>query len=677
MDDSDLLATVKKRMTNGLFGASPELTRNRLRNLRFYRGYEPVPLHQGNASYVSRDVFDAVEGRKASLMEAFTGNAKPVKFAPTNPDDVQVAQIATDYTDYVVMRQNDGYGLMHDAIYYGLLARTAIAQIHWEKSKKELKYSLENQTQDAVQAILLRHQDSLVDFEIEKDEKTGLVSVEYTLEADQSQVRMEIIPPEEFGVADGTTSLETTPACWRRKVRTLSWLRSQGYSNDLLDDLASSGDEMTSTTIDDSGEWYARHCDVSSGEPLGDDPYRRTVVVTECYVRIADGDDAEGPEKLYRVVLANDTILEREEVRDHPYAAYSPMRVPNRFWGDDFANSVVPIQIAQTLLRRSIIDHAMITNNPRWTVLKGGLVNVRELVENRLGGVVNVTRPDAVGVLPQSAMNPMVLSIIDRLDNDKQTITGTSDLQQGLSKDVISSQNSADLVQQMATLGQTRAKLMARNFAEFVRRVYLKSYNLVVENAKASDVIEVAGNWVQVDPRDWEERKLVTVEFAIGYNEREKEAASLFQFDQYMSAQPNMAPIYTLGNRFNVWSDILRLNGRYDISRYLGSPDQVPPPQPNPAEVQEMQLKEREMAVKEANAQTAASAAQTKQMAAVSKGEASSLGNALKVQGSQLKVAQFTHQQEVDASELALQAAALRQGHLQAMAKLTQTSGKP
>ncbi|MCG4274962.1 hypothetical protein K6W40_16950, partial [Acetobacter senegalensis] len=68
----------------------------------------------------------------------------------------------------------------------------------------------------------------------------------------------------------------------------------------------------------------------------------------------------------------------KEKVSRHPFHAFIPMRVPHRFYGDDFAGSVIPVQIANTLLTRTVIDHALITTNPRYMVVRGGLTNPRE-----------------------------------------------------------------------------------------------------------------------------------------------------------------------------------------------------------------------------------------------------------------------------------------------------------
>ena len=57
----------------------------------------------------------------------------------------------------------------------------------------------------------------------------------------------------------------------------------------------------------------------------------------------------------------------------------------------------------------------MITNNPRYMVTKGGLTNPRELIDNRVGGLVNVTSPDAIAPMPQASLNPFVFQTLEAL----------------------------------------------------------------------------------------------------------------------------------------------------------------------------------------------------------------------------------------------------------------------
>ena len=96
------------------------------------------------------------------------------------------------------------------------------------------------------------------------------------------------------------------------------------------------------------------------------------------------------------------------EVSRKPFIAFCPLPIPHSFYGNSFADKLCATQNARTVLTRSILDHAMITNNPRYMVTKGGLTNPRELIDNRVSGLVNVTRPDAIAPIPQAPLNPFI-----------------------------------------------------------------------------------------------------------------------------------------------------------------------------------------------------------------------------------------------------------------------------
>ena len=135
-----------------------------------------------------------------------------------------------------------------------------------------------------------------------------------------------------------------------------------------------------------------------------------------------------------------------------PFYDFCPLPIPYMFYGNNFAARVIPTQNARTVLTRGILDHTAITTNPRWGVVKGGLLNPKEMIENRLGGLVNMTRPDAVKALEQANLNPFVFQTLEMLKSNKEESTGISALSQGLNKDAISTQNSAALVDNLVDL---------------------------------------------------------------------------------------------------------------------------------------------------------------------------------------------------------------------------------
>ena len=354
-------------------------------------------------------------------------------------------------------------------------------------------------------------------------------------------------------------------------------------------------------------EVLARHEEIGNDRGFNVKGYQdqvRQITVYESYMMIDP--EGTGVAELYRLVKAGNVLLEMEKTNHRPFVAFVPLPIPHAFFGNNFGSKVIPIQNARTVLTRSILDHTMITNNPRYMVVKGGLTNPKELIDNRVGGILNVTRPDAISPMPQASLNPFVFQTLQLLDEDKEDTTGVSRLSQGLNKDAISKQNSAAMVEQLATMSQQRQKIIARNFATgFLKPLYQMIYRLVIENEPEEKIVELAGDYVAVSPSQWGAKRDVTVE---------------------------------------------------NVADYLTPPDQLPPPEPDQAQEMAMQmqqkqleLQERQTQIAELKQQTDAQIAQLKLELEATKAER---GFAIQSDSIDLKEAQLEHKTATDRAEL-------------------------
>ena len=61
------------------------------------------------------DVRDTIEGMLPSLMRVFFSGEHTVEFAPQSAEDVETAKQATDYVNFVMNRDNNGYAVLLDA----------------------------------------------------------------------------------------------------------------------------------------------------------------------------------------------------------------------------------------------------------------------------------------------------------------------------------------------------------------------------------------------------------------------------------------------------------------------------------------------------------------------------------------------------------------------------------
>jgi hypothetical protein len=244
-------------------------------------------------------------------------------------------------------------------------------------------------------------------------------------------------------------------------------------------------------------------------------------------------------------------------------------------------------------------------------VVKGALTNPKELLENRIGGLVNVTRPDGLIPLPQPGLNPFVFQTLQLLDEEKEEVTGVSKLSQGLNKDALSKQNAQGMVEGLVSLSQQREKIMARNFAnQFIKPLYLEVYRLVIQNEKQQKVIRVAGNFVPVSVEEWTEEVTCTIELHLGANEQQKEAQKILGIGQVLGQDPNNARMFGEQNRYNLARMYIEKMGIKQVELVLTDPKTLPAPQPDPIKMRELDIEERKVAVQESVAQTSQSKVQ-------------------------------------------------------------------
>ena len=594
LDNEDILKAVDVNIRQAVGTFDSKLSLERTRVMDHYTGKLPFPHHDGNSKFISQDVFNAVESMKAALLEVFAAGNKIVSFTPQNAEDVEPSRIASEYVDYNVFRQNEGYQVFSDVIQDALMSRIGVAKVYWLNKTEPI----EQEFQGPVEQLDVLLADEAYDIQdITPNEETGEITATVIFNDDKSKVVIDQLSPEEFIVEPRSVDLESMNFMAHRSRRSISELIKMGFDTKKIENIGDHDDVEMET----DPEVLARFESVGADRLNVGKDYQeqtKTILVYEAYIML----DIEGTgiAKRYKVTKAGNTLLDIEECPELPFVHFCPLPIPHNFHGSNFAARVIDTQNARSILTRSILDHAIISNNPRYVVTKGGLVNPRELMDNRVGGIINSTRPDAITPLPQASLNPFVFQTLQLLDEEKEDTTGVSRLSQGLSKDAVSKQNSAAMVEQLATLSMQRQKIIARNFAnQFVRPLFEKVYRLVVENEDRTKIVDVAGNWIEVNPKTWVENRNAHVDLHLGYGENEKEAQKLLGLHQLMSQDPGVQGLYTAQNRYQMMKSILEKNGIKNTADFITNPADLPPPQPDPQQQMQAQMQAKAMELQE------------------------------------------------------------------------------
>ena len=652
MDDGDILKALELNIKSAVGYYDSELSQERKKVTDYYNATHPKPQHDGNSKYVSQDVWAGVQSMSASLLETFAAGNRIVRFAPRTPDDVETSEVCSAYTDYCLFSQNDGFDVFQTVIHDGLMARVGVAKVFWDSRSEVQEEEFEGVTPDELDLLLA--DDDLVLIESIEDE-FGYLSGTVERTIDTSQVCVMPVAPEEFLIEPQAASLNDIDFCAHRMRMSISELRQAGYDEDKLAKISTDHDDVE---LETDPEVLARFEKIGADRKNAAHGYIdqvREILVYEAYINLDP--DATGEATLHKVVKAGNQILEIEKVDKRPFIVFTPLPIPHSFYGANFAEKLIATQNAKTVLTRSILDHAVVANNPRYMITKGGLSNPRELLDNRVGGLVNVTRPDAITPMPQAPLNPFIFQTLNLLQDEKEDTSSVSSLSTGLNKDAVSKQNSAAMVEQLVTMSQQRMKIIARNFAnQFVKPLFHEVYRLVVENEQYEKVVDIAGSFVQINPRNWIEKRDVIVELKLGYGEQEREAQKHLALHQLMTTDPSLQPLYGLQNRYNMMKKVLEQQGILNVDAYLTRPDMLPPAQPDPMQqmqvqmaTKQMEIQDRQTAVAEQKAATQAAQAQAKLQLDREKATAQ---YALQSDQQDLREDEFAHKQRIDEGEL-------------------------
>jgi hypothetical protein len=591
LKDEEVLSKVTAKSQNSVNWFDSRLAKERERVTRYLNGDLPKRASKGSSSYVSSDVYDSVQMMNSQLLEVFSGGEQIAQFDPDADMDVEDCRIATECARYVIYRENEGYNVFNSVIYDGLTARSGVAKVYWQEKYKETEETFEGLSEQ--DAMSLASQDEVSDFEATEDMATGTFAGTLTRKKDVSKVCIDPMAPEEFLISALATSICAADYVGQRTPKTRAELIDMGYEKKLVMSLPA--DDAKELLF--SPEVLARTQKTSDGteeEPIQTE--MEYLVFYESYVRMQI-DSSKGV-RLYKICHAGNKVLDKEEVDKAPFLAYVPLPIPHVFYGFNFAAQVIHTQNANTVLFRGVLDHTAITTNSRYFVVNGGLLNPRELLDNRMGGIVNVRRPDSVVAAPQNPLNPYVFQTMTVLDSKNEKATGISALSQGLNKDAISTQNSRGLVDNMIKVGSGRQKIMARNFAyNFFVPLMIEVVRLLILNQKADKIIEIAGKPFTVSPKAWTERTTCTVSMHLGYGEKDMAANELAEGYQMMAKDQVLGPGFGMKQRYEMLHDIAKLKGFTRFAAYLDP--NAPPPGPDPLKTRELDIKERAVAVSE------------------------------------------------------------------------------
>ena len=568
-----------------------KLSEQRTDALNYYLGdmSKDMPKITGRSSVISTDVADTIDGLMPGLMEIFCGSDEVVRFDPIGPEDVQAAEQESAYVSHVFMDKNPGFELLQAAFKDGLLSKTGILKVWWEKSERRERETYLDQDDGAFALLAMDPENRIVEHTphegIEGQPPTHDVTIERVYS--RGCAKVEGVPPEEFGVARRTKRIQDCPYCFHEPSggRLEHELIEEGYDEEQIKGLPSyniTGGGMETKARDSVDE------SSTSGEADGGiNPPLRPIQVTEHYCRLDY--EGDGNVALYKITTGGDdgVVLRKDGKPDIvrqdyvPFAVLHPDPIPHRFYGRSMADKVMETQRIKTKLTRELLDNISLMNNQQLEIAEShaGPSTIDDLINKKIGGIVRTKAPGGLIPVQIQAVADKIIPYLGYFDQEREWRTGVTREGMGLDAEALQNQ-SATAAKQLHNAAQAKLKLIARNFASGVEDLFWLLHAVIRKNGSKPETIRFRNNWVPIDPRTWKARDDMTITVGLGSGGKQEQLNNtmmLIQLQQQATAIGMVKPKHL----YQSAKDIIKVLDKRDVSLYFEQPpDDAEIPQP-------------------------------------------------------------------------------------------------
>ena len=615
--EEELVTRIRGEITDSLGYMGDTISHQREMAMKYYYGLPFGNEVDGRSQFVDTTVQDTIEWIKPSLMRVFASGDEMVKFNPHGPEDVDMAEQATDYVNYVFTKDNPGWEIMYSWFTDALLSKNGIVKVWWneyEEAQREEYHGL-----DEISFTALISDDAVEVVEHTAYEEADITNVMVTMHdvvikrsSYNGKIKIENIPPSEFLISREAKSIPEARFVCHRVLKTLSELREMYPDQDLEhEDLGAGDDDMA----DFSGERLERYQFDKSAQFFegwgGDATYGedglRTYWLHESFLKTDY--DGDGITELRKVCTVGSTVLQNEEIDSIPFVSITPVKIPHKFFGLSIADLVMDLQLMKSTLMRNLMDNMYNQNFGRYAVLEGQ-ANLDDLLTQRPGGVVRVKSPNAVTPLNTPALEPYSFQMLEYLDGVRESRAGVSKMSQGMNENALTSHTTATAVNAVMGAAQSRVELIARNFAETgVKDLMITIYELLLKNQDKERVVKLRNEWVPVRPDVWNDKYDCTVSVALGHGSKDQQMMHLSQMIQFAGeAMKGGLSIVNEQNIYNLGAALVKAMGFQNVNDFLTDPSMTPPQQKEPtpkeqADLMEVQVKKQELEIKAAEVQ--------------------------------------------------------------------------
>ncbi len=598
-------------------------------SLRYYLGLPDGTEIEGRSQVTSTDVADAIEWIMPQIMKSFTQNNEIVIFDPVHDGDEKQAELESEYVYEVLMKQNDGFIILHQFVKDALMQRNGILKVYYAKhsetrtrdytginenqfnsllsvedieliEKSEyIDQELTIQKQQSIQMQLqqmeqqyqqqrqqAQQQGQQVPPEMEqqwKDQQAQLIEelekpvmlfdVKISVERKRGQIYIDPVPPEEFRINTQHNSINTDKARFTAHVLLKS-------ISDVLEEFDISLDEAKE--FPEGANFYQREYrftlqneSVFNDRVDSGDDSQRLIEISECYIQM----DVEetGISKLLKITVAGGDaptdLIEIEEVEELPWVTTTAILMSHKFEGLSITDRLKEIQDQKTSLWRNMFDNMYLQNNQRNIVVENQ-VNMDDLLVSRPGGIIRAKRLDSIAPLITPQLGEDAYNMMTYLDQVRAGRTGVDPDGQANPTN-IGDRVGSEGVARLMNAKEELVGMLVRVIAETgIKPLCIKIRNLSIKHIDAVKDFRFRGQWYEINPSEWLDRTNCTVRVGTGTGNHQLQIGSL---TQVLAMQKELATTGSiLANEktaYNALDDFCKFSGLNGAVRYFVDPD--------------------------------------------------------------------------------------------------------
>ena len=587
MDEFQLNSILTSEIRDSLNHFDSEYSQERIRAMDFYLG-EPMGNEvEGRSQVVSTEVSDTIEAIMPNLMRVFTANDQYVRFNARTADDVERAEQISDYVNYVINHDNEGYKLLYNWFKDALLFRLGVVKYYYDEQESVTEEEYENLNETELAALMANPDMEIIGVEEDikeayvADEETGEMvplsssfNIKVKVTEKTGKIRIENVPPEEFLVNRRATSLEDAHFVAHRTVMTVSDLVAMGYDRDVIEKHAG----YSSLEVDDERNNRFQDLEANTGTDAAD-PALAEVIYYECVMKIDyDGDGIAEMRRICAIGEGGEEILHNEPYDHVPFAVVSPILMPHRLIGRSIYDMTEDLQVIKSTLLRQYLDSVYTSTLPRMGIVEG-MVNIDDVLDGTAGGIIRMRQAGMVQPITGTPVGGEVRPLMDYIDQLKEQRTGMSKASQGLDANALQS-TTASAISATVRGAQVKLESYARTMAETgVKSLFKGILHLVTKYDQKPRIVRLRNNFVPVDPREWHSEFDVVVQVGLGTADDEQKIAFLTQIagkqEQILMQLGADNPVVSMSQYVNTLRSIAEIGGFKDADQFFNSPQQI------------------------------------------------------------------------------------------------------